>query len=196
MSDEPAPKKWLTEAEAAAHVDVKPEDLRDMRAKKTGPSYAQKGPLIRYALADLDKWVAGMFAELDPDNSEGWEVVEPVEAVDLTNLYKKSEPASEASKLLNAAGEPVADVQAPPLVTSMPFTRGSYSVTNPHGVEVFCPDPFEGLSPDQIAGVRVTPAAFLENPGRQGEGSPLGKVAEEIESKQGIYQKAPMLPEP
>ena len=172
MSD--APKKWLTEADAAAHVDVKPEDLRELRAKKTGPAYAQKGPLIRYAVGDLDKWVASMFEDADPDNSEGWKVVEPTEQIDVSDLYKQPAPPSVASRILGADGNPLGEVEAPPAVTAMPFTRGAYDVTNDHGVEVHCPDPFAGLAPEQIAGVRPTPQAFLKNPGAGSGSSPLG----------------------
>ncbi len=173
MSDD-APKKWFTEAEAAAHVDVKPEDLRELREKKTGPSYAQKGPLIRYALGDLDKWVASMFQDADPDNSEGWEVVEPIEKIDVSDLYKKPAPPSEASRILGPDGKLLSEAPEPPAVTAMPFTRGAYDVVNQHGVEVHCPDPFAGLDPSQIAGVRPTPEAFLQNPGAGSGSSPLG----------------------
>jgi hypothetical protein len=49
--------KMLTEAQAAKMLIAKPGTLRKWRARSRGPVYTKLSGKVRYALADLEKFV-------------------------------------------------------------------------------------------------------------------------------------------
>ncbi len=49
--------KLLTEVQAAKMLIAKPGTLRKWRARKRGPVYTKLSGKVRYALADLEKFV-------------------------------------------------------------------------------------------------------------------------------------------
>jgi hypothetical protein len=50
--------KWLTPAQAAAHVSLSKQRLARLRLSGTGPEYHKIGRSILYDLAALDDWMA------------------------------------------------------------------------------------------------------------------------------------------
>jgi hypothetical protein len=76
----PTPAQIVNEADAAKYIDMSTHWLRSLRVKgeKTrkrrkihnpGPPYLQIGRSIRYAIADLDRWLAS--TRTDPSSSNG-----------------------------------------------------------------------------------------------------------------------------
>jgi excisionase family DNA binding protein len=53
----PAPR-YLTTAQAAAYLNVTRKQLESWRSKGCGPAFSKLGRLVRYAVADLDAWMA------------------------------------------------------------------------------------------------------------------------------------------
>lgn len=158
---DPTPK-WLTEAAAAERLDVTAEDLRAMRGKGEGPAYAKRGPLVRYNVEALDAWVSAMFEDADPDNSEGWEVVQPETPVDVKNLYAGNPLAPKIPPATREGPSGIVDPQGNPVAakveqTGVPYGRGEYDFINDYGQEMHAPDPYAGMEGDQIAGVKPTP---------------------------------------
>jgi hypothetical protein len=49
----------LTTTEAARHLGVSPSWLNKSRMTSTGPVYLKLGGAVRYALPDLEVWLAG-----------------------------------------------------------------------------------------------------------------------------------------
>lgn len=52
-----AAKNILDEHEVAELLSVKPQTLATWRMKGIGPRYAKVGRLVRYRLADLERWM-------------------------------------------------------------------------------------------------------------------------------------------
>ena len=48
--------KYLTTAEAAELLSLKPKTLEDWRWRSCGPPFVRFGRLIRYRAEDLDQW--------------------------------------------------------------------------------------------------------------------------------------------
>jgi len=49
--------KYMTPAEVAEMLDVKPDRLRKMRAAGRGPAFVKDGRLIRYHPRAVDAWL-------------------------------------------------------------------------------------------------------------------------------------------
>ena len=47
----------LTTAQAAAYLQVRPQTLANMRCDSTGPKFLRRGRIVRYRLAELDRWL-------------------------------------------------------------------------------------------------------------------------------------------
>jgi hypothetical protein len=49
----------MNEADAAKHLGVQPKTLTRWRWAGKGPRYVKVGALVKYALADLEAYIAG-----------------------------------------------------------------------------------------------------------------------------------------
>ena len=66
---------YLKPSEAAKYLEISEAELERAFLAGKGPRRYVKGPLVRYAQADLDHWVAELMDD-DPSKSEGWTVVD------------------------------------------------------------------------------------------------------------------------
>jgi hypothetical protein len=58
---------WLTPADAAAYLGLRPVSLEQMRAKGTGPKFRKiRGRIVRYHVRELDDWLNSGAAEAEP----------------------------------------------------------------------------------------------------------------------------------
>ena len=53
------PDAWLTPEETVAYIGLSALALNQRRHTGTGPKYAKRGRLIRYAKSALDAWLIG-----------------------------------------------------------------------------------------------------------------------------------------
>lgn len=54
------PKKYVTNIEAAARLDITPDTLSLWRHEGKGPVHVGSGKLVRYAVVAVDAWLAAM----------------------------------------------------------------------------------------------------------------------------------------
>jgi hypothetical protein len=54
------PRRFLTNAEAAQRLSIKPETLSKMRAAKEGPPWTGSGHFTRYEVSAIDEWFANL----------------------------------------------------------------------------------------------------------------------------------------
>ena len=50
--------KMLSTEQAAEYCEMSPRTLEKLRSDGDGPVYAKLGHLVRYAIEDLDRWIA------------------------------------------------------------------------------------------------------------------------------------------
>jgi predicted DNA-binding transcriptional regulator AlpA len=54
------PEPFVTQAQVATYLDVKPRTLEDWRLKGGGPAFVRMSSrAVRYRREDLDRWIAG-----------------------------------------------------------------------------------------------------------------------------------------
>ena len=58
LVDDLGPAPFVTTEEAARFLALSPHSLECYRAKGTGPAFYKFGKAVRYAVADLDAWIA------------------------------------------------------------------------------------------------------------------------------------------
>ena len=109
---------WLTKQQAAEFLEIKVEEL-----EKLPVAYAKRGPLVRYDKAVLEKFIDEQFdPNNNPDNSEGWEIVDPSAQSAETNVF--TETSGARMNLFDAHGRP-ADTS---LKSDVKFGRGTVKV--------------------------------------------------------------------
>jgi len=54
------PRKFLTNVQTAARLDVEPDTLSLWRSKGEGPAHVGSGKLVRYAVTAVDDWLAAL----------------------------------------------------------------------------------------------------------------------------------------
>jgi hypothetical protein len=54
------PRRYLTNAEAAQRLSIKPETLSKMRSAKEGPPWVGAGHFTRYEVSAIDEWFANL----------------------------------------------------------------------------------------------------------------------------------------
>lgn len=131
---------WLTKKQAAELLEVSVAELDNLHAP-----CARKGPMVRYDKAKLLAWVEAQFDDpaLNPETSEGWEIVEPG-AGEIDDIWQG---APKGQNILAPDG--TAARKEP--VKALRFARGDVPVTGDDGVTYVIPD---GMSaPEWSAGV-------------------------------------------
>jgi len=58
LVDDLGPVPFVTTETAARYLALSPHSLECYRAKGTGPAFYKFGKAVRYAIADLDGWIA------------------------------------------------------------------------------------------------------------------------------------------
>lgn len=58
MLDDLGPVPFVTTEEAARYLALSPHSLECYRAKGTGPAFYKFGKAVRYAVTDLNAWIA------------------------------------------------------------------------------------------------------------------------------------------
>lgn len=166
---------WFTIEEAARHLDIAPGELAALMGKGEGPRHFRKGPLVRFAMEDLDVWVETELADQTPENSDGWQevaggTIRPAsetkrpdpETPDPENLYADEPPVAVPApdevvkSLLGPDGRPLDRTQI------RIGSRGSFVGVGDWGNEFHAPDPTEGIPPERLAGVGVAPPHVVE----------------------------------
>ena len=150
--------EWLTPSEAAAFLGQDP---------KGKVRFYARGLEIRYKRDDIVEYAARM---ANPDNSEGWEAVEPEAA---TQPAASNEPSAVERALADQQNEdefkssipepppPLFDANGKRLNSSLAVnSRGPIQFVDDQGTDWGeKPDPFDGWPKHLIAGVDDTPAS-------------------------------------
>lgn len=128
--------EWLRLSEAAAYLEIQPEDLIRLWESGKGPVFYKKGPLVRYKQDDLDQWVEAEFSSVAPPDDK-WDRIDPA-----------------------AAGSaPDGDIFGPEQVAA-PAPPPAAPVTD--GINVRDPEVLKGMPPGSIAGVDFAPSRLLD----------------------------------
>ncbi len=64
------PQGWLPEPVAAAYINYSPRTLQKWRLAGSGPQFAKRGGRVRYAVHELDRWMADSQRQSTSDQEE------------------------------------------------------------------------------------------------------------------------------